>query len=74
MTKEQLNQLQQDLDFDRKEMAHLFGVSIHTMIKWLKGERQPPAIVDKFVHVLTIIRMMSPEVYNSLIAQSRRKQ
>lgn len=55
------------LHLDEEGAAHYLGVPVHTVRKWLTGERVPGSAVTRLVQVLGIIEAMAPDLHASLL-------
>jgi DNA-binding transcriptional regulator YiaG len=49
------------------QAADYFGVPVHTLRKWLNGERAPGAATQKLLDVLGLIEAMAPAIHESLL-------
>lgn len=57
------------LQLDDHRAAAYLGVPIHTLRKWLTGERIPSASVLRLVEVLGIVEALAPGLHASLIPE-----
>lgn len=48
------------------QCADLFGVPIHTLKKWISGERVPSSATIRLLHVFCTLEMMAPAILDSL--------
>ena len=65
---DRLTALRTRLGLSDAALARYLGVPNPTLAKWLRGERQPPAVALRLVEVLSMIEWMAPEVHAALIA------
>jgi DNA-binding transcriptional regulator YiaG len=49
------------------QAADYFGVPVHTLRKWLNGERAPGAATHKLVEILGLIEALAPAIHESLM-------
>ena len=49
------------------QAANYFGVPLHTLRKWLNGERAPGAATQKLLDVLGLIEALAPAIHDSLM-------
>lgn len=63
----QLSDTLNRLHLDEEGAAHYLGVPVHTVRKWLTGERVPGSAVTRLVQVLGIIEAMAPDLHASLL-------
>lgn len=49
------------------QAADYFGVPLHTLRKWLNGERAPGAATHKLVEILGLIEALAPAIHESLL-------
>jgi DNA-binding transcriptional regulator YiaG len=49
------------------QAADYFGVPVHTLRKWLNGERAPGAATHKLVEILGLIEALAPAIHDSLL-------
>ena len=57
------------LHLDEHRAATYLGVPIHTLRKWLTGERTPSASVLRLVEVLGIVEALAPGLHASLLPE-----
>ena len=55
------------LHLDEVGAAHYLGVPVHTVRKWLTGERQPSSSVVRLLEVLGMLEALAPELHASLL-------
>lgn len=65
-TKRMLETMQR-LGFNHHQAAAYLGVHVTTYTKWLNGERQPGAAIERLIDVLNMLEALSPELHSSLV-------
>lgn len=63
----QVRALANRLHLDDTRAAAYLGVPVHTVRKWLTGEREPGAAVARLLHVLGMLEAFAPALHDSLI-------
>lgn len=72
MTPIELKQWQARLGLSELAMAHYLGVPVHTLRKWLSGERSPDAAPRRLFAVLQRIERDNPVTHGELVRESRQ--
>ena len=49
--------------------AHYLGVPIHTLKKWLSGQRMPTSAALRLIEVLEVLQAIAPGIVQHLIPQ-----
>lgn len=57
------------LNLSPEGMALYLGVPVHTLIKWEKGTRQPPASALALFQVLQMAETLAPALHEALLPQ-----
>lgn len=55
------------LGLSEPQAAGYFGVPTYTVRKWLTGEREPAAVVERLLDVLGIVETFTPDMHATLI-------
>ena len=49
--------------------AHYLGVPIHTLRKWLAGQRMPTSAAMRLIEVLEVLQVLAPGIVQHLMPQ-----
>ena len=60
------------LNLSSAELAAYLGVARATADKWIKGERQPPAVAGRLLDVLALVELVNPDLH-VLLCDDHRK-
>ena len=63
--------LQARLGLSTAQLATYLGVPLPTCAKWLRGEREAPAVARRLLDVLQLVEMTCPDVHNHLIGGAK---
>ena len=59
------------LNLSTAQFAAYLGVPLPTCAKWLRGEREAPAVARRLLDVLQLVEMTCPDVHNHLIGGAK---
>lgn len=71
MTHIELNQWQTRLGLSELAMAQYLGIPVHTLRKWLNGERSPDAAPRRLFAILQRIEGAYPMLHGELVREAR---
>lgn len=71
MTPNELKQWQTRLGLSELAMAHYLGIPVHTLRKWLSGDRTPDAAPQRLFAVLQRIGQAYPVLHGELMQEAR---
>jgi len=66
------NETKDRLRLSNQELADYFGVSLSTMVKWKKGERQPSDSALYSLTLLELIEQHAPHLHQKIILAVRK--
>lgn len=70
--RDDLNALRVSLSLSEQGLADLMGVPIHTLKKWLAGQREPSASAIRLVDVLITLSVVAPDILSSLASEDSK--
>ena len=62
----ELKMLMRQMDLNTTDVSKLMGVSIHTVSKWVRGERTPARSAVCLVNVLLTLSAVMPDLMSHL--------
>lgn len=62
-----IKQLMIRLDLSEKDASVYLGVPIHTLRKWIKGERIPGSATRRLLYVLGVVEAVAPWLHDVLV-------
>lgn len=65
------NETKERLKLSNQELANYFGVSLSTMTKWRKGERQPSDSALYTLTLLELIEQLAPHLHHKILNNTR---
>jgi len=71
MTPIELKQWQTRLGLSELAMAHYLGIPVHTLRKWLSGDRTPDAAPQRLFAILQRIGAAYPVLHGDLVREAR---
>lgn len=54
------------------QAADYLGVPVHTLRKWLTGEREPSAATYRLIEVLGMLEALAPAIHQSLLPRCKK--
>jgi DNA-binding transcriptional regulator YiaG len=54
------------------QAANYLGVPVHTLRKWLTGERKPGAATHKLIEILGMLEALAPALHESLLPRGKK--
>ena len=60
---ERIQNLRRSLELSSKQMASLFGIDYQTYDYWEAGLRRPGKIVNRFMDLVEMIRVLHPDTF-----------
>ncbi len=72
MTPIELKQWQTRLGLSELAMAHYLGIPVHTLRKWLSGDRTPDAAPQRLFAILQRLERESPVLHGELVREARQ--
>ena len=71
MTSIDLKTWQTQLGLSELAMAHYLGIPVHTLRKWLSGDRTPDAAPQRLFAILQRLERESPVLHGELMQEAR---
>ena len=69
---EQIKATIERLQLTDNQAADYLGVPVHTLRKWLSGEREPGAATHRLIEVLGMIEALTPAIHQSLLHKGKK--